>query len=180
MTPTAQAVLMAGYNEWMNVRLYAAAGRLAPADFAADRGAFFGSVCGTLNHIAVADTIWLRRFAGHPDAGPVLDPVRRLPAPAALDEILFSDHAALAAHRRMLDTLIQDWAATLTDAALDATLRYSNMRGQPFERPLGALVLHFFNHQTHHRGQATTLLSQLGQDVGVTDLLVLVPNHAAG
>ncbi len=41
-----------------------------------------------------------------------------------------------------------------------------------------SLVMHFFNHQAHHRGQVTTLLSQTGIDIGVTDLLALIPDEA--
>lgn len=168
--------LLASYNTWMNAKLYKAAGELTADELAEDRGAFFGSVFRTLNHIAVADRIWLRRFAEHPSQPEVLAPVRALPLPKSLDEILFPDLDQLSAHRAMLDAVIERWVGGLTDADLNQTLRYTNSKGAQAKR-LSGLVLHFFNHQTHHRGQATTLLSQFGKDVGVTDLLALLPNE---
>ena len=170
--------LLASYNRWMNARLYAAAGTLPAAEVARDRGAFFGSILGTLNHLVVADTIWLKRFAAHPARHAALDPVRALPMPAALDDMACADFAALSARRAMLDEVIVDWIGALDEAALHQVLEYANTRGMRFRRELPALLLHFFNHQAHHRGQTTTLLSQAGVDVGVTDLLALIP--AAG
>jgi len=96
---TAQVVLMAEYNEWMNARLYAAAERIPAEELAQDRGAFFGSIIGTLNHLVVTDTIWLKRFATHPSNPKALDPIRALPQPTALNEIVFTDLARLAQRR---------------------------------------------------------------------------------
>ena len=180
MQPHAHVRQMAAYNAWMNARLYAAAGTLDAQALALDRKAFFGSILGTLNHLVVADRIWLKRFATHPAHRGVLDPVVALDDPRALDEILFAEFARLAEHRRFLDDLIVQWADTLTDADLEHVLHYTNTRGRPFEREFFSLLMHFFNHQTHHRGQATTLLTQAGVDVGATDLLVRIPDRLAG
>jgi uncharacterized damage-inducible protein DinB len=174
---------MAKYNGWMNVRLYAAAGQLAAEDLARDRRAFFGSILGTLNHLVVADTIWLQRFACLPARHAALDPMRGMPkqAPMALDAIPFTDFDELSAHRVMLDAMIERWTASLTEDDLRHVLHYANTRGESFGREVFGLLMHFFNHQTHHRGQVTTLLSQAGVDIGVTDLLVLIPDvHDAG
>jgi uncharacterized damage-inducible protein DinB len=171
--------LMASYNEWMNAKLYQAAAGLAPDEIAADRGAFFGSILGTLNHLVAGDTVWLKRFATHPAAGPALEPVRALPVPASLAQILFADLPALAARRQMLDRAILQWAGALRESDLDHTLRYANSKGVVSERNFFSLLMHFFNHQTHHRGQVTTLLTQAGVDVGITDLLALVPDRLA-
>jgi uncharacterized damage-inducible protein DinB len=170
-------VLMASYNEWMNTKLYEAAGKLSAQEFAANRGAFFGSLLGTLNHLVVGDRIWLRRFATHPANHVALEPLRRLSSPTSLDVILYTDFNQLAEHRSMLDAVIKRWAASLTDDDLDHVLLYSNAKGVVAKRRFSSLVMHMFNHQTHHRGQATTLLSQAGQDVGLTDLLMLIPNE---
>ena len=178
MRATEHVALMAAYNEWMNARLYEAAAKLAPAELAADRRAFFGSLLGTLNHLVVGDTIWLKRFAEHPARHAALEPVRRLERPRALDQVLFTDFGELSAHRRMLDGAIVRWTAELTNADLEQVLRYASMKGVVSHKRLFDLAMHFFNHQTHHRGQATTLLSQAGVDVGVTDLLMLIPNQA--
>jgi uncharacterized damage-inducible protein DinB len=106
-----------------------------------------------------------------------LNPVRELPEPQSPDEILYHDFGQLTAHRVMLDALIKAWAASLTEEDLDCSLRYSNMKGVVAIRRFSSLIMHFFNHQAHHRGQATTLLSQTGRDMGVTDLLMLIPNE---
>lgn len=170
-------ILMASYNEWMNSRLYSAAASLSADELSQNKGAFFGSLLGTLNHLVVADRIWLRRFAAHPAGHIALNPLRELPEPKSLDEILYHDFGELTAHRVMLDALIKAWAASLTEEDLNHSLRYTNTKGVVFVRNFSSLILHFFNHQTHHRGQATTLLSQMGRDMGVTDLLMLIPNE---
>ena len=74
-----QVILMASYNEWMNTKVFEAAGRLAHDEIAQDRGAFFGSLLGTLNHIAVADTLWLRRFSTLPGEQAALRPLDDMP-----------------------------------------------------------------------------------------------------
>lgn len=170
-------VLMASYNAWMNDKLYEAAGRLSQDELARDRGAFFGSILGTLNHIAVADTIWLRRFAAHSPGCAALARVHDLPAPPTLDATLFAELAGLAAYQKTLDGIIEAWIAALTENDLARPLSYTSMKGIAAQKRLAGVLLHFFNHQTHHRGQATTLLSQAGQDVGVTDLIVLIPDE---
>ena len=175
----AHATLMAQYNAWMNTKLYEAAATLAPEALSAERGAFFGSILGTLNHIVVGDTLWLKRFATHPAqpaALEALEVVRQLPNPLGLDEVLFTDLTALRQRRTLLDEAISAWVAALTAEDLAANLDYANTKGMAQTKPLGSLLLHFFNHQTHHRGQATTLLSQAGVDVGETDLLALISN----
>jgi uncharacterized damage-inducible protein DinB len=174
MTPQT-AALMAHYNRWMNERMYEAAASLDAATLSADRGAFFGSILGTLNHIAVADTIWLHRFARHEAGFTTLGVLSGFPQPSSLTQPLAPDLAGLRAYRQPLDALIERWVAELTPEHLAGSIRYSNMAGVSSARNFGALLQHFFNHQTHHRGQASTLLFQAGVDVGVTDLLALIP-----
>lgn len=177
MSRTDHIHLMAAYNAWINARLYEAAGKLPAEALAADRKAFFGSLLGTLNHLVVADRIWLARFAAHPAKHTALDPIRALAAPQRLDQRLFDDFPSLHKHRRWLDAIITEWAGALAEADLDHPLHYANMKGETADRNFFSLVMHFFNHQTHHRGQATTLLSQAGIDIGVTDLLALIPHE---
>jgi uncharacterized damage-inducible protein DinB len=168
---------MAKYNEWMNTKLYEIAMTLPGEELIANRKAFFGSILGTLNHLAVGDTIWLKRFATHPANYSALELVRNLPTPASLDQILYTDVQSLSNHRRSLDQVIMEWARSITDCDLDHVLHYANTKGVVADKNFFSLVMHFFNHQTHHRGQVTTLLSQAGVDVGVTDLLALIPNE---
>lgn len=170
-------VMLASYNQWMNSKVYEAAGHLSATDLAKGRGAFFGSILGTLNHILVADTIWLKRFATHPSCVVSLREVADLPKPTTLDQIVFEDFGRLSEHRSWLDQRIIDWVAELSDGDLDVVLSYRNSKGIPANKRYSSLVLHFFNHHTHHRGQVSTLLSQAGVDIGVTDLLVHIPEE---
>lgn len=171
------AVTMAAYNEWMNARLYTAAGGLSPGELVSERKAFFGSIIGTLNHIVVGDTIWLKRFATHPAGHASLDPVRELPDPVALNQIQFARLDELFARRTLLDTTIRQWANELSETDLQHVLDYENMKGIPARKSFAGLILQFFNHQTHHRGQVTTLLFQTGEDVGITDVHALLPDE---
>jgi uncharacterized damage-inducible protein DinB len=176
MTNAAHFRLLATYNEWMNNKLYDAAATLPAGALSEQRGAFFGSLEGTLNHLVVADTIWLKRFAGHPHFAERLAALNEVAMPASLDQPLASGLAALRARRQQLDRLLLDWTACLHDDDLALVIAYRNTKGVAFRRALDGLLLHFFNHQTHHRGQASTLLFQAGVDVGVTDLLTLLPD----
>ncbi|OHC26996.1 MAG: diguanylate cyclase [Pseudomonadales bacterium RIFCSPLOWO2_12_59_9] len=177
MSRIAHIGLMASYNQWMNAKLCTAASELPEAELSANRQAFFGSILGTLNHLLVADRIWLQRFACHPANYPALAPIRDLAKPTSLDQQLFSELKSLTEHRQWLDELICSWAATLVEPELDQALSYSNTEGVPANKPFFSLLMHFFNHQTHHRGQVNTLLSQAGISLGVTDLLALIPNQ---
>lgn len=169
-------VLLASYNAAMNARLYAAAAGLPQDALRADRGAFFGSILGTLNHIVAGDTIWLRRFMAHPSDFPALEAMADIPAPTGLAHIHSHDLDALLAHRVRLDAMIAAMAAEVSDSDLAQPLSYRNARGDN-RKHFGSLLLHFFHHQTHHRGQASTLLSQAGVDIGVTDLLEWIPDQ---
>lgn len=171
--------LLADYNLWMNRKLYAAASGLSAAALAQPRGAFFGSILGTLNHLVVADTLWLKRFAGHPAHATGLQSLHSIETPAALDAMPFTDWSPLERHRQWLDALIVSWVQSTPEPAWSQPLAYANTRGQVFNKPMDLLMLHFFNHQTHHRGQTTTLLSQAGIDVGETDLRALIADVQA-
>jgi len=170
--------LLAAYNQWMNAKVYEAAGRLSASELAEDRGAIFGSILGTLNHLVVADTIWLKRFVTHPSCVNSFQAIADLENPTSLDQIVFDDFGRLKEHRSWLDHQIIDWISQLAEGDLDVVLSYGNMKGVPAQKRYSSLVLHFFNHQTHHRGQVSTLLSQAGADIGVTDLLARIPDES--
>ena len=160
---------MARYNRWMNDKLYAVSDQLTDAERKADRGAFFGSIHRTFNHILLADRVWLGRLHGvalqEGEMGP--GGIR------SLDQELYSDFDELRRERTRTDEEIDAYAATLTDEKLAGNLRYLR-RGVVNEFPLWHAVAHLFNHQTHHRGQVTTLLMQAGHDPGVTDLIAML------
>lgn len=157
----------ARYNRLANEHLYEACARLSDEERRRDLGAFFGSVHGTLNHLLLGDRIWMTRFEGgsHPSTG--------------LDVILFESFDKLRAARREMDAQIEAFFAALPAGFLDRELRYVNNAGFQSADPASVIVPHFFNHQTHHRAQVHTLLSQLGHDAPVLDLhRVLRPNPA--
>ncbi len=162
MIDPAYCRLMAAYNGWMNERLYTFAATLSDAQRRQDRGAFFKSLHGTLHHLLWADQIWLNRFKGRP-----LDTAA---PPAAAD----CDFDYLRQRRSEIDREISEWVEGVQPQWLAADFSYySKAYDATFTRLAWMLVVHLFNHQTHHRGQATTLLSQFGIDPGVTDLPVL-------
>jgi uncharacterized damage-inducible protein DinB len=151
--------LLARYGRWMNERLYAAAGEMTDAERKADRGAFFGSIHRTLNHLLWADRAWLARFTKS-----------RYDEPA-FGADLHDDFGVLLAERERADTAILDWAGQLDAAWLESTLEYRAASDHRLRRlPAWIAATHVFNHATHHRGQITTLLKQAGRDPGVTDL----------
>jgi uncharacterized damage-inducible protein DinB len=151
--------VMAQYNAWMNGKVYAACAGLPPTNLHENRGAFFGSIYLTLNHLAYADLAFLARFTGDPAVVP----------PLGVD--LFGSYVALRAERDRLDERLIRWARGLTEEWLRQPLTYtSKVDGRTRTMARWLLVSHLFNHQTHHRGQVTTLLIQLGVDVGSTDI----------
>jgi uncharacterized damage-inducible protein DinB len=150
----ARYTMFAGYNTWCNERLYEAVAPLPDAEYRRPRGAFFQSLHGTLNHLLVGDRIWMKRFTG---AGEL---------PPSLNAILYEDFEALHAARRSQDTLIAGYIAGLDEDDLSRTIRYRTVvKPQTIEQVLSPALDHFFNHQTHHRGQAHALLtSVIGND----------------
>jgi len=164
----------AGYNTWMNTRLYALAATLSDAERRADRGAFFRSVHGTLNHILLADRAWLFRFTQDAAVGESRDADGALIVPRGLDHELYADFELLRRERAKTDRDIETWVGGLDEAQLAAPLRYRTTKGVARDHPLWEAVTHFFNHQTHHRGQLTTLFMQVGDDPGVTDLIAFI------
>jgi uncharacterized damage-inducible protein DinB len=155
----------ATYNRRANETLYAACAGLSGTEYRRDLGAFFGSVHGTLNHLLLGDTIWMTRFEGgtHPSTN--------------LGGILFEKFDALRAAREQMDRRIERFFADLPEGFDKKSVRYINNADIESEDPLEVILPHFFNHQTHHRAQVHTLLSQLGHTPPVLDLhRVLRPN----
>lgn len=155
--------MFAAYNAWCNQRLYDSAAKLSEADYRKDRGAFFKSVHGTLNHLLVGDRIWMKRFTGEGEF------------PPSLDAILHDDLTSLRAAREAEDRRISGYVDKLDEAALVGELQFRTMvNPKTVKQPLVFALDHFFNHQTHHRGQAHALLTPvLGNDaVPSFDLII--------
>lgn len=140
---------LARYNQWANRRLYAACAALPEAEYMKPRAAFFGSLHGTLNHLLVADRLWMGRITGH-------DPGIR-----SLDQVLYGDFAGLRVAREAEDAKIINMIDAMDEPTLNTTLRYRALvDGAISSMPMRMVLAHLFNHATHHRGQAHGLLSQ--------------------
>lgn len=152
--------MLASYNQWANNRLYEAASRLSEVDYRRDCGAFFKSIHGTLNHILVADRLWMARFKG--DLAP----------PHGLDDIIFEAFWDLRAARQAEDEKILHFMEAQDEVSLNAEMTYRTVVNPLTVTQLLAPALdHFFNHQTHHRGQAHALLTRLGGEAPSLDLI---------
>ena len=157
----AQFDMLARYNAFANRRLYDACGALSDEDYRADHGAFFKSVHGTLNHLLVTDRIWLARFTGEGET------------PHRLDAILFETFHELRAAREAEDCRICACVEGLDEAGLYGVLAYRRVSTPDLiEQELWTALTHFFNHQTHHRGQAHALLSRIAGRAPELDLLI--------
>jgi uncharacterized damage-inducible protein DinB len=166
---TARYTMLAGYNRWANQRLYDAAAKLSDADYRADRGLFFRSVHGTLNHILVADRIWMKRFTGEGETY------------AKLDTILFEELGPLREARRAEDARIIDFVSALTPEKLSGTFRYQTITHPvQMEQELSFALDHFFNHQTHHRGQIHGALSHFLGNAATPILDLLIYQRETG
>ncbi|MBD1861817.1 MULTISPECIES: DinB family protein [Trichocoleus] len=161
-------VTIAKYNAWANARLYKMARELPNEAYRKNVGAYFGSLQGTLNHILTADRIWMRRITGtgeHPDK---------------LNAIAFEDLPSLQAAREAEDDRILQFIEGLTEAELNQELSYHTLDGAAHRQPLGEILSHFFNHQTHHRGQAHAILTILGVAEPVSLDLLMMFREAKG
>jgi uncharacterized damage-inducible protein DinB len=150
----------AGYNAWANRRLYDAAAQLSDTEYRTDKGAFFKSMHGTLNHLLTTDRIWMKRFTGEGEA------------PDRLDAILHERLADLRAARDAEDRRIVAWVDSLDEARLEGVIRYRRVSTpDEFVQPLMPALDHWFNHQTHHRGQAHMILTSFAKKAPELDLL---------
>lgn len=157
---------MAAYNTEMNRRLYEAAARIPEAERRRDRGAFWHSIHGTLAHLLWGDEVWMARFDGW----------ERPPVPIRQSSEMVHDFDELTARRRTADARIEDWASRVTPEWLAEDLVWFSGASQKQRRANKAfLVTHFFNHQTHHRGQAHAMITACSEPTGDTDLMILLP-----
>jgi uncharacterized damage-inducible protein DinB len=160
MNLTAHYQMFGHYNAWANGRLYAATALLGTERYRADRGAFFKSVHGTLNHLLATDRIWMRRFTGEGDV------------PDRLDAVLFEAFDELRAAREAEDRRIISYLDGLDDDRIAGTIKYRRVSSpELFEQQLAPALAHWFNHQTHHRGQVHALLTGLTGEAPELDLL---------
>jgi uncharacterized damage-inducible protein DinB len=157
---------MARYNRWANRRLYGAVAQLDPEEIAAERSGFFPSIAKTLNHLIIGDRIWMGRFTG------------RLSDHTRLDEVPYGDFTALTAAREAEDQRIIAFFKDLAQERIDSTLHYRTTTGEEKSAPMLPVVAHFFNHQTHHRGQAHGMLASTRAAPPPLDLLYFIYEDA--
>lgn len=154
---------MARYNRWMNEKLMATCSQISDEARKQDRGAPFRSIHGLWNHLLVCDRLWLARF----ESSRLLY--------TSLDHEICADWNDLLHERARTDAAIDAFVETLTAEKLRSMLRFTGISNpQERELPLWIAVQHFFNHQTHHRGQITALMEQAGLDCGVTDIAAIL------
>jgi len=151
--------LQVAHNSWINRHLHEVCDRLTDAERKRDLGAFFGSIHGTFNHLLLVDRLWMGRLTGHPF------PIE------SLAQELHADWEALKRDRERSDAEIERFVTQLDERALDRIASYRNTRGRRRAFTVGTILTHLFHHQTHHRGQITVLIGQLGHDFGETDLI---------
>lgn len=156
---------MAAYNTAMNRSVYQAASQLSDEQRRQDQGAFFKSIHGTLCHILWGDRMWMSRFDGWPKPEAAIGESPRF----------IEDFATLTRDRQATDAALATWADRVTDIWLAGELAWVSGATQREMRARNdKLVVHMFNHQTHHRGQVHALLTRGGIDPGVTDLPFIV------
>ncbi len=167
--------LLADYNARTNAELLAIVASKLPEEQAArDLGVYYGSVLGTLNHLAVSDVTWLRRFAGQfSELAPILPGLPALPElkPQTLKDRPWPTLAAFQPVRAAVDEAIREVFRLLPPEAYRATLQYRNIRGEEQRKIAWRAFLHLFNHQTHHRGQVAALLDQLAVENDCSNLI---------
>jgi len=155
---------MALYNRWQNENLYGVADRLSDAERRLDRGAFFGSIHATLSHLLWGDRTWMSRFAGWPKPdGGIRESVS-----------LYTDWDGLKQQRAASDAELIAWSNDLDPRWLAGDLTwFSGAFQREVTKPVWQLLVHFFNHQTHHRGQVHAMLTQAGGKPHDTDLFAM-------
>ena len=174
--------LMANYNAVMNQKICGAIASLSEDIFWQDNKAFFGSILGTLNHLMVGDLIWLDRFNHlncvdnnkYANGFKALEALANFPLPTALTQTLYRTKEDFTRNRQALDQIIIQFIDDTAESDYSKVLTYTNTKDNVFTKSFSMLLQHLFNHQTHHRGQVTTLLSQMGINIGETDLLMLI------
>ena len=153
----------ADYNHWQNKNIISAADQLTDDQRKQNVGAFFGSIQGTLSHLLWGDPIWLDRLTNTPYRATPINESGSLWT--NWDEYKIARHAA--------DQRFIRWAESVTDNWLGGNLTYTTAHGIEVTRPIDVIVIHIFNHQTHHRGQAHSLITHFGGNTQDTDFLVM-------
>lgn len=165
----------AKYNAFMNRKLYARTAELSDTERRAERAIQWRSLHGALNYMLLVDKAWMMRFTGDEQRYAFRNDQREQVKIRSLDQELHADFDVLRRERERLDELIELWALGVNADTLIRELRWFSLsRKREYTQPLWSTIVHFFNHQTHHRGQIIAVLTQLGKDIGMSDLGVFI------
>ena len=156
---------MARYNRWQNTSLINAAHELTVKERQKNRGSFFGSIEQTFSHLLWGDMMWMHRFAAteKPAAKSIADSASKI-----------DDWSKFCQRREAFDGIILRWSVEVSDAFLGEELSwFSGASGAQVTKSVWSLVVHMFNHQTHHRGQLHAMITAAGGVPEDTDLFLL-------
>ena len=165
-------VLMADYNAKANEAMNGIIKTLSQAEWEKPLGGYFSSVRSLCSHIYIGDFNWLKRFGNLRPFVSLKDPF--FDKSLSFSETLFEGMGEYLAERPGLDKRLQVFADELTDADLDRVLTYTDSHGVQMKKNSGGCALHFFNHQTHHRGMISFCLEILGRANDFNSLVQVV------
>lgn len=157
---------LARYQRWAYGRLFERIAEVGDDAYFADRKLYFGSIHRSLNHLLLVDRLWLARLQG--------EKTGRVNLAEELET-----------GRRELEALVHEqcekfiaFCDGLDESRLDENIHYVSSKGDAFTMPLAPLIAHMVNHGTHHRGQISTALTQLGIEAPVMDIpYFLIEQH---
>ncbi len=170
--------MLAHYNQRMNNQLLSACQQLTDEQLHQNTNAFFPSVMAHWNHILFGDLIMLRRLIANNIVEVDAEVLQQLPVAKKINDTFVTTMDELSALRGLVDTVYIEITQAFTSSTCGEIVKYTTTAGQLIERNVGEFCQHIFNHQTHHRGQLTCILSQFNVDFGCTDLPIVVPEGA--
>ncbi len=168
-----QFVLLAKYNNWMNNSIYKTCLDMGQNNIDRDQASFFPSISKTMNHLLLGDIVWLYRCSSNKDVMRFIDGNGDNFRIGSLDQVIYSQLDQLHEKRKEIDDRIIDYIDSLKIDDIGGYIEYNSTDGSSHSKKLGLVLTHWFNHQTHHRGQITSLIHQQGYDFGTTDLIII-------
>jgi uncharacterized damage-inducible protein DinB len=169
---TSTVRLFARYNEQTNALMNDILSTLSPDEWKLDRGGYLPSIASLCSHICSGDRLWLTRFRSVCQSSSILDPM--FDRPVSFDGPPYPDFSSYISCRITLDKTISSFAHEVTSDDLKKTLSYTDLKGVKQNREVGGLIMHMFNHQTHHRGMISLYLDQMGRENDFSSMVPLV------
>jgi len=167
--------MLATYNQRINQQLLMCCQGLSEEELTQETHSFFPNIISYFNHILFGDLLMLRRLAANNIALLSLTNFDHIPEPKSPTDIYHQNIADITKLRVQVDAIITEFCCNLTDAECATFITYQTTEEENINKKVADITQHLFNHQTHHRGQLTCVLSQLGVDYACMDLPVIVP-----